>query len=78
MLLGQKNYTDAEPLLLSGYQGMKQRQARISPPGANRLSEVLERLVQLYEATGKNDQADKWHQLLNDERNAAIKARSKK
>jgi len=25
-LLGQKRYAEAEPLLLSGYEGMKQRQ----------------------------------------------------
>jgi tetratricopeptide (TPR) repeat protein len=32
-LLGQKHYADAEPLLLSGYEGMKQREGKIPPRG---------------------------------------------
>src|SRR5262249_39694893 len=31
-LLGQKKYAEAEPLLLKGYDGMKQRVAKIPPP----------------------------------------------
>ena len=31
-LLGQKKYAEAEPLIVSGYEGMKARQARIPPP----------------------------------------------
>ena len=31
VLLGQKKYADAEPLLLQGYEGMKQREAKIPP-----------------------------------------------
>ena len=30
-LLGLKNYADAEPLLLSGYDGMNEREAKIPP-----------------------------------------------
>ena len=59
-LLGQKKYADAEPLLLKGYQGMKEREKTIPPIGKDRLPEALERLVQLYEATGKKDEAEKW------------------
>ena len=29
-LLGQKNYADAEPLLLAGYEGMKEREAAVT------------------------------------------------
>ncbi len=56
-LLLEKKYTEAEPLLLSGYQGLKQREADI--PAQNRLhvKESLDRLVQLYEETGRADQA---------------------
>jgi tetratricopeptide (TPR) repeat protein len=61
-LLGQKKYADAEPLLLSGYKGLKQYQARIPATSKNRLSEALERLVQLYEAIGKKEEADKWRE----------------
>jgi hypothetical protein len=59
-LLGQKKYADAEPLLLAGYEGMKKRQAKIPPEGEARLPEAVERLVQLYEATGKQGEAAKW------------------
>jgi hypothetical protein len=59
-LLGQKKYADAEPLLLKGYQGMKQRQKIIPPAGLVRLTEAVERLVQLYEATGQKDEATRW------------------
>jgi tetratricopeptide (TPR) repeat protein len=59
-LLGQGQFAPAEPLLLGGYQGMKQREDKIPPEGKVRLTEALERLVQLYDAWGKKDQADKW------------------
>jgi serine/threonine protein kinase len=61
-LLGQKKYAEAEPLLLEGYEGMKQREAKIPPQGKVRLGEALDRLVQLYDAWGKPDQADHWRQ----------------
>ena len=48
-LLGQEKYAEAEPLLLSGYEGMKQREEMIPPQGKARLTEAIERLVQLYE-----------------------------
>jgi hypothetical protein len=32
--------------------------------GKDRLPEAVERLVQLYEATGKKDEAAKWHTEL--------------
>jgi tetratricopeptide (TPR) repeat protein len=63
-LLGQKKYPEAEPLLLQGYDGMKQRRDKIPPPGLVRLPEALERLVQLYDAWGKKDQADRWRKEL--------------
>ena len=59
-LLGQKKYADAEPLLLAGYEGMKQLQSKIPPQGKIRLIEALERLVQLYDVMGKKDELAKW------------------
>jgi hypothetical protein len=56
-LLGQKKYADAEPPLVQGYEGMKQRETTIPPQGKVRLSEALERLGRLYEATDKKDKA---------------------
>jgi hypothetical protein len=59
-LLGQKKYAEAEPLLWDGYEGMKKRAETIPPQGRIRLLEALERLVQLYEATDRKDQAARW------------------
>jgi hypothetical protein len=59
-LLGQKKHADAEPLLLKGYEGMKQREKTIPPPGKVRLPEALDRLIALYTATNKPDEAKKW------------------
>ncbi len=59
-LLGQKKYTEAEPLLLAGYKGMKQRVDKIPPAGKPRLEETLERLVQLYAETDRPQQAAEW------------------
>ena len=59
-LLGQKKYADAEPLLLAGYEGMKQREKTIPPQGSTRISEALDRLIELYAATNKPDDVKKW------------------
>jgi tetratricopeptide (TPR) repeat protein len=63
-LLGQKKYAEAEPLLLQGYEGMKQREATIPPGRKVRLPEAAERLVRLYEATGRPDEARAWRAKL--------------
>jgi tetratricopeptide (TPR) repeat protein/tRNA A-37 threonylcarbamoyl transferase component Bud32 len=63
-LLGQKKYAEAESLLLAGYEGLKQRAAKIPPQGTARVIEALERLVQLYEALDRKDQAAKWRKEL--------------
>jgi tetratricopeptide (TPR) repeat protein len=63
-LLGQKKYAEAEPLLLSGYQGLKQREDKIPAAGNMRPREAFQRLVQLYEDTGRPDQAAQWKKLL--------------
>ena len=60
-MLGQKKYAEAEPLLIAGCEGMLKRKAKIPPPAKPRLTEALERLVELYEATSKPDEAAKWH-----------------
>jgi hypothetical protein len=64
LLLEQKKYAEAEPLLVSGYEGLKQREASIPANGKKRLTEAVERLVQFSEATGKLDEAAKWRREL--------------
>jgi serine/threonine protein kinase/tetratricopeptide (TPR) repeat protein len=64
-LLGQKNYADAEALLLEGYEGMKQREAKIPSEGKIRVTEAIERIVRLYEATEQTDKARTWRDKLS-------------
>jgi serine/threonine protein kinase len=59
-LLGQHKYAEAEPLLLQGYEGLKQREAHIPSATLVRLTEAAEWLVQLYDAWGKREEAAKW------------------
>jgi eukaryotic-like serine/threonine-protein kinase len=64
-LLGQKKYSDAEPLLLSGYEGLKARISNVPASSRTRLSEAGERVVHLYEASGKPEKAVEWRMKLN-------------
>jgi tetratricopeptide (TPR) repeat protein len=59
-LLGQKKYAEAEPLLLAAYQGMKKQEATNPAAAKARLPEAALRLVRLYEALGKKDEAARW------------------
>ena len=59
-LLGQKKYAEAEPLLLKGYEGMKQREKSIPASSRIRLSQALDRLIELFTATNKPDEVKKW------------------
>ena len=70
-LLGQKKYAAAEPLLRTGYEGLKERAAKT--PGADtpgspikvRLTEAVQRLIDLYTAWDKPDQAAEWRKKLD-------------
>jgi tetratricopeptide (TPR) repeat protein len=57
-LLGQTKY--AEPLLVAGYEGMKQRQKTIPSQAQTRLPETLDRLIELYAATNRADEVRRW------------------
>ena len=59
-LAGQKKYTEAEPLLLEGYQGMLERKNQIEAPNLYHLDRAHEWIVQLYQAWGKPAQAAEW------------------
>jgi serine/threonine protein kinase len=63
-LLGQQKYAEAEPLLLNGYQGLKQREATIPRTSFVHPPDVVEHLVRLYEACGKPEEAAKWRKKL--------------
>jgi non-specific serine/threonine protein kinase/serine/threonine-protein kinase len=61
-LLGQKKYAEAEPLLLKGYEGMKTREKTIPnhSGGELHIPEALDRLIELYTAINRPDEAKKW------------------
>jgi tetratricopeptide (TPR) repeat protein len=59
-LAGEKRYAEAEPLLLSGYQGMLARKGQMWAANLRHLDSAHEWLVQLYEAWGKPDKAAEW------------------
>jgi tetratricopeptide (TPR) repeat protein len=63
-LLGQGRYPEAEPLVVSGYEGMKAREARIAVPERFRLRGAAERVIRLYEDWGKPEQATTWKAKL--------------
>jgi eukaryotic-like serine/threonine-protein kinase len=58
-LAGQKKYEAAEPLLLEGHRGLKDR-AGLIPQTSPQLPRAGGRLVHLYEAWGKPAEAAKW------------------
>ena len=52
---------EAEALLVKGYEGMKAREAKIpTHVKEDRLTEGLQRVIGLYEAWGKPEQASQW------------------
>jgi serine/threonine protein kinase/tetratricopeptide (TPR) repeat protein len=63
-LLGQREYAEAEPLLIRGYEGLKSREARFFPQLKKTVPEAAARLVQLYEAWGKPEKAAEWRHKL--------------
>ncbi len=63
-LLGQGRSAEAEPLIVSGYEGMKAREAQIPAGGKPRLAEAGERVVALYEARGRPEEAARWRARL--------------
>ncbi|HEV7926949.1 MAG TPA: serine/threonine-protein kinase, partial [Verrucomicrobiae bacterium] len=65
-LVGEKKYAEAEPLLLSGYDGMKQREDKVPASIKPRLIGVAAALQELFEATNRPDQAAQWKITLAD------------
>jgi eukaryotic-like serine/threonine-protein kinase len=59
-LLGQKKHAEAEPLLVAGYERIKQREKTIPAQGKVLLLEALDRLIELSTTTNKPDEAKKW------------------
>jgi hypothetical protein len=64
-LAWQTKLLEAEPLLVEGYSGMKAREAKIAPAAQPRLAEAIRRLVDLYTAWEKPDEAANWQKVLD-------------
>ena len=62
-LMGKRNFAEAEPLLVSGYEGMRQRESGIRDR-YHVLEESIQNLVQLFEATSRFDKAAEWRTKL--------------
>jgi tetratricopeptide (TPR) repeat protein len=63
-LLAQQRYAEAEPLLLAGYDGLKQREDRIPADRKRLLEGAVQQLVQLYQATAQPDKSAEWKKRL--------------
>jgi len=74
-LLGQKRFAAAEPLLQAGYDGLKQEENDIPFTSQGLLADALRRLIDVYRATGKNEEATKLQPELERIRNAESSSR---
>jgi tetratricopeptide (TPR) repeat protein len=73
VMTDQKKYAEAEPLLLKGYEGMNQREAKRPPQAGPRQVNAVQRLVDLYVAWDKKDKADEWRKKLEMQKEAEKK-----
>ena len=65
-LLEQKRHVEAEALLLSGCEGLKQPATQIPASVRSRhLEDAVQGLVRLYESWGKPEQAAEWRKKLS-------------
>ena len=62
--MGQGRYAEAEPRVVTGYQGMKARAVQILPSPAEHLARAGDRILSLYELWGKPDRAAAWKRML--------------
>ncbi len=63
-LLGQHKFADAEPLLVQGVAGLRDRAGKIPASEKRRLRNAMEQLAWLYDAIGKRDEAMKLRKEL--------------
>jgi eukaryotic-like serine/threonine-protein kinase len=59
-LSGQGKYAQAEPLLLSGYEGLANREMTIPAPSRTAVKEAGERIVRFYQDWAKPEKAAEW------------------
>ena len=59
-LAGERKYSEAEPLLISGYEGLNQRRNTIPAFDRRDVESAGEQIVRLYEDWRKPDKAQEW------------------
>jgi non-specific serine/threonine protein kinase/serine/threonine-protein kinase len=64
-LMGEHNFAAAEPLVLSGYSGLKNQKARLPDYTKPYVKADSERVVQLYQAWRKPDKAAEWRKKID-------------
>jgi hypothetical protein len=64
--MASKHYAEAEPLLIPGYNGLRERQAKIPAANKPRLEKAAERLIRFYEETAQPDKVAEWKQKLGE------------
>lgn len=64
ILLSQDKYAEAEPLLVSAYHGMREREILIPKTERFRIKQAAQRLVQLHEEKGQREIAAEWKKKL--------------
>jgi eukaryotic-like serine/threonine-protein kinase len=61
---GQRKYEESEPLLLSGFQGLADRESTIPWPNRSVLERAGARIVHLYQDWGKPEKAAAWRERV--------------
>lgn len=62
-LLAQQRLAEAEPLLLAGYEGLKQRESSLPPQAADAIPKALDRLIELHTLLEKPDEVARFQEL---------------
>ncbi len=74
-LVNLERFAEAEPLLIQGYHGIEERRKELGVQLANlRINEAIMRVIDLYIAWGKPEEAAKWRAKLPPPKAAAKKA----
>ncbi len=63
VLLEQKKYAEAEPLLTNGYTGMQSRENQIPAKDKSFLIDACDRLIRLFTETNQPEKLKKWQMV---------------
>jgi eukaryotic-like serine/threonine-protein kinase len=72
-LAGQQKYAEAEPLLIEGYQGMVEREAKMPFDAVRFVEQAREQIVKFYDAWAKPEKATEWREKMQAKQTAPEK-----